>query len=100
MKKLMMLGALALSLLSATAMAEDAKTVRIGIEAAYPPFSFKTPDGQLSGFDVDIGNALCEQMKIKCVWVEQEFDGLIPSLKVKKIDAISPTSTTTPHRAS
>ncbi|MGV8918146.1 MAG: ABC transporter substrate-binding protein [Pseudomonas sp.] len=98
MKKLMMLGALALSLVSASAMAEDAKTVRIGIEAAYPPFSFKTPDGKLSGFDVDIGDALCEQMKVKCVWVEQEFDGLIPSLKVKKIDAILSSMTITDER--
>nr|BFE89792.1 hypothetical protein GCM10020185_03280 [Pseudomonas brassicacearum subsp. brassicacearum] len=55
-------------------------------------------------------------MKVKCTWVEQEFDGLIPALKVKKIDAIlssmtitddrkkktsiSPSSTTTPRRGS
>lgn len=115
MKKLVMFGALALSMLSLTAVAEDAKPIRIGIEAGYPPFSMKTPDGKLAGFDVDIGDALCAQMKVKCTWVEQEFDGLIPALKVKKIDAIlssmtitddrkrtsiSLSSTTTPRRAS
>jgi arginine/ornithine transport system substrate-binding protein len=62
------------------------QTLRIGIEAAYPPFASKTDKGEIVGFDYDIGNALCAQMKVKCVWVEGEFDGLIPSLKVKKID--------------
>ena len=74
------------------------KPVRIGIEAAYPPFSLKTPDGQLAGFDVDIGNALCEEMKVQCKWVEQEFDGLIPALKVRKIDAILSSMTITDER--
>ena len=55
MNKITLLGALALSLMSPLAMAE--KPLRIGIEAAYPPFAFKTPDGQISGFDYDIGNA-------------------------------------------
>lgn len=72
--------------------------MRIGIEAAYPPFSLKTPDGQLAGFDVDIGNALCEEMKVQCKWVEQEFDGLIPALKVRKIDAILSSMTITDER--
>lgn len=98
MKKLVMFGALALSMLSLTAVAEDAKPIRLGIEAAYPPFSMKTADGKLTGFDVDIGDALCKQMDVKCVWVEQEFDGLIPALKVKKIDAILSSMTITEDR--
>lgn len=60
---------------------------RLGIEAGYPPFAFKNADGSLGGFDYEIGNALCAQMQVRCVWIEQEFDGLIPSLKVRKIDA-------------
>ncbi|MET1067991.1 MAG: ABC transporter substrate-binding protein [Pseudomonas prosekii] len=98
MNKLVMFGALALSMLSLSAVADDAKPIRIGIEAGYPPFSMKTADGKLAGFDVDIGDALCEQMKVKCVWVEQEFDGLIPALKVKKIDAILSSMTITDDR--
>ena len=85
MKKLMLLGALALTVLAQPVFADE-KPLKIGIEAAYPPFASKAPDGSIVGFDYDIGNALCAEMKIKCNWVEQEFDGLIPSLKVKKID--------------
>ena len=86
MKKRYLLPALALSLFASSHLLAAEKTLRIGIEAAYPPFASKTGDGKIVGFDYDIGNALCAQMKVKCVWVEGEFDGLIPSLKVKKID--------------
>ncbi|MGP0170730.1 ABC transporter substrate-binding protein [Pseudomonas sp. NCHU5208] len=96
MKKIALLGALTLSLLSPLAMAE--KPLRIGIEAAYPPFAFKTPDGQIAGFDYDIGNALCEEMKVKCQWIEQEFDGLIPALKVRKFDAVLSSMSITDDR--
>src|SRR5690606_936397 len=95
MKKIALLGALALSVLSPLAMADDAKPLRIGIEAAFPPFAFKTPEGEITGFDYDIGNALCEQMQVKCKWIEQEFDGLIPALKVRKFDAVLSSMTIT-----
>jgi len=63
--------------------------LRLGIEAAYPPFASKTPDNTIVGFDYDIGQALCAEMKVQCVWQEQEFDGLIPALKFKKGSGIS-----------
>ena len=98
MNKLALLGALALSLLSPLSMADEAKPVRIGIEAAYPPFAMKTPEGAITGFDYDIGNALCAEMQVKCVWIEQEFDGLIPALKVRKFDAVLSSLAITPER--
>ncbi|KAF2410360.1 ABC transporter substrate-binding protein [Pseudomonas antarctica] len=97
MKKLVLLGALALSVLSMQAFADE-KPLKIGIEAAYPPFASKAPDGSIVGFDYDIGNALCAEMKVKCTWVEQEFDGLIPALKVRKIDAILSSMSITEDR--
>lgn len=96
MKKIALLG-LALSLIGAAVMAEE-KPLRLGIEAAYPPFAYMTPEGKIEGFDYDIGLALCEQMQVKCEWVEQEFDGLIPSLKVRKVDAILSSMTITDER--
>ncbi|AYC31896.1 ABC transporter substrate-binding protein [Pseudomonas cavernae] len=98
MKKLVLLGSLALSLLAASASFADEQALRIGIEAAYPPFAYKTPSGQIEGFDYDIGNALCAEMKVKCQWIEQEYDGLIPSLKVRKIDAALSSITITEER--
>lgn len=97
MKKLMLLGALALTVLAQPVFADE-KPLKIGIEAAYPPFASKAPDGSIVGFDYDIGNALCAEMKVKCTWVEQEFDGLIPALKVRKIDAILSSMSITEDR--
>lgn len=98
MKTPSLIAGLALSLLASSPLFAAEKTLRIGIEAAYPPFAFKTPEGTISGFDYDIGNALCAQMQVKCQWTEQEYDGLIPSLKVNKIDAALSSITITEER--
>jgi arginine/ornithine transport system substrate-binding protein len=98
MKKLPLITGLALSLLASSSLFAAEKTLRIGIEAAYPPFASKTSEGKIEGFDYDIGNALCAQMQVKCEWIEGEFDGLIPSLKVKKIDLALSSMTITEER--
>ncbi len=81
-----------------TSLQAAESSLRIGIEAAYPPFASKTPDNAIVGFDYDIGQALCAEMKVRCVWQEQEFDGLIPALKVKKVDAVISSMSITPER--
>ncbi|MDG1582311.1 ABC transporter substrate-binding protein [Pseudomonas sp. GOM6] len=70
------------------ALASEGQTLRIATEGAYPPFNFFTADGQLGGFDIDIGNALCAQMKAKCQFVAQDWDGIIPALLADKYDLI------------
>ena len=72
--------------------------LHLGIEAAYPPFASKKPDNTIVGFDYDIGQAPCVEMKVQCQWQEQEFDGLIPALKVKKVDAVISSVSITPER--
>ena len=97
MKLNRLVGTLFLAVCASTTYAAD-PVVKIGIEAAFPPFAFKTAEGEITGFDYDIGNALCEEMKVKCQWVEQEFDGLIPALKVRKIDAVLSSMSITDER--
>ena len=53
------------------------EVLRIGTEGAYPPFNNLTADGKLEGFDVEIANALCAEMKVTCEFVTQDWDGII-----------------------
>jgi polar amino acid transport system substrate-binding protein/arginine/ornithine transport system substrate-binding protein len=75
-----------------------AQTLRVGVEGNYPPFSMISPDGKLSGFDIDIANALCAEMKVTCTLVQQEWDGMIPALNAKKFDIIVASMTITEER--
>ncbi len=92
--KLLLTGAL----LAATTFSFADKALKIGIEGAYPPFSEVDKNGKLMGFDVDIANALCEEMKRDCTLVQIDWDGLIPALKSRKIDAIIASMSATPER--
>lgn len=75
-----------------------ANKVRLGVEPGYAPFEFKKPDGSLAGFDIDLGKEICQRIQADCTWVESDFDGLIPALKAKKIDAILSSMSITPAR--
>lgn len=88
MFRLNTLFASALLLLGLAAGAQADTEIRFGVDPSYPPFEVKEPDGSLSGFDIDLGNAICAELKVRCVWVEQPFDGMIPALRAKKFDAI------------
>lgn len=78
----------ALAAAAGIAPATAAEELRIGVEGAYPPFSWKEADGTLKGFDIDLAFALCEKMGRDCKLVEQDWDGMIPALLAKKYDAI------------
>ena len=99
MKKLWLAALAAMVMTGGVAEAKEWKNVRIGIEGAYPPFNQTEANGDLTGFDVDIAKALCEQMKVKCTLVKQDWDGMIPSLLTRKFDAIISTMDITPERS-
>jgi arginine/ornithine transport system substrate-binding protein len=95
MKKLVL--ALALGSISVLSFAQG-KDLKVAIDPTYEPFTYKTADGKPTGFDVDIANAICEEIKRKCVFVEQPWDGMIPGLLSKKYDVIISSMSITEER--
>ena len=75
----------ALVLISSTALADK---IKIGTEGAYPPWNAKDESGKLIGFEVELANFLCIYMEADCTIVEQDWDGMIPGLVMRKYDAI------------
>jgi lysine/arginine/ornithine transport system substrate-binding protein len=84
--------------LSFQASARDIKEIRFGTDPGNAPFEFKTRDGKLAGFDIELGEAVCAHLKAKCTWVENDFDGMIPALKAKKFDVINASMSITEKR--
>ena len=69
-------------------ISSNADSIKIGTEGAYPPWNSKDASGNLIGFEVELANELCKIMKAECTIVEQDWDGMIPALLMRKFDAI------------
>ncbi|KDN29995.1 arginine ABC transporter substrate-binding protein [Vibrio fortis] len=83
MKKILLASLIGLASFNAAAQQE----IKFAMEATYAPFEFMDENNQIQGFDVDLANALCEEMQAKCTFHNQAFDSLIPALKFKRYDA-------------
>ena len=79
-----------------TAVAQD---VKVGVDSGpYPPFSSPDASGKWVGWEVEIMDALCAEAKLNCTLTPIAFDGLIPALNGKKIDAIMSSMSITDER--
>ena len=69
-------------------LSANADKIWIGTEGAYPPWNSKDASGKLIGFEVELAWTLCRYIGQQCEIVEQDWDGMIPALIMRKFDAI------------
>lgn len=88
MKKII-LSAAALALSAGVAFADGhGKTIRLGTEGAYPPYNFLDDNGEVAGFEREVGDELCKRAELTCEWVTNEWDSIIPNLVSGNYDVI------------
>ena len=58
-----------------------------GTISTFPPFEYMK-GGQLTGFDIELVDALAKEMNVKAKNTVMNFDGLIPALQGSRIDMI------------
>ena len=73
------------------------KQLRFVTEDDYPPFNFALPDGELTGFNVELARAICEELEIACTIQRRKWDLLIPALNDNSTDAIVASLASTPE---
>ena len=62
--------------------------VRMGTEGAYPPYNFIDDEGEVDGFERELGDELCRRADLECTWVTNEWDSIIPNLVAGDYDTI------------
>jgi len=77
---------------------ETPLNIKIATESSYKPFSYTDADGKLIGYEIELVDALCAQMKAECEVISQDWDGLIPGLNAQKFDAAIAGMSITPER--
>ncbi|PHQ27442.1 nickel transporter [Marinobacter guineae] len=98
MKKLIVAASCALALIAGGASAQE-RNLRIAFDVPYEPFEYKDENGELTGFEVELAEAMCEEMNANCEFVIQAWDGMIPGLLARKFDLIMSSMSITPERA-
>jgi len=67
----------------------SAETIKVAMDnEAYPPFYSQQADGSWKGWEIDLLEAVCDQMKVTCQVERMAWDGLIPALQQKQVDVI------------
>ena len=63
-------------------------TLRIACEGTYPPFNYKDEKGKLTGFDVEIAEAIAAKLGVKPEFTTTEWSGILAGLQAGKYDVI------------
>ncbi|HET8789933.1 MAG TPA: transporter substrate-binding domain-containing protein [Modicisalibacter sp.] len=87
--KFSLIAAAGIAALILTTTTVAAEPLKIGISAEpYPPFTYKSSNGDWTGFEVELGLAICAEMQAECRITPTGWSGIFPALNAGKIDMI------------
>ena len=86
--KNLILTTVALAVAGSMTFADAHSVVRLGTEGAYPPYNFLNDDGEVDGFEREVGDEICARAELTCEWVTNEWDSIIPNLVSGNYDVI------------
>ncbi|MEN3183857.1 MAG: basic amino acid ABC transporter substrate-binding protein [Atribacterota bacterium] len=72
--------------------------IYIGTDATYPPMEFRDENGEIVGFDIDLGRAIAEELGVEAVFIDTAWDGIFPALDAGKFDIIISSTSITEER--
>src|SRR5579859_6468251 len=75
-----------------------AHVLRVGLEGTYPPFNYQDASGHLTGFEVDLANALAAKMGVRVQFQPAPFAGLLAALETGRSDVVINQVTITEDR--
>jgi cystine transport system substrate-binding protein len=86
--------AAAVALLAAVSIAScssgsDSSTLMVGTEGTYSPFSFQGSDGKLTGYDIEVVQAVGAKLGKNVEFVQTPFDSIFAGLEAKRFDLIA-----------
>lgn len=110
MKKLTFLPAILLSCLGYLGLASQAGAgtlddiqkrgeLRIAVQTQGPPFSMINKNGERTGSSVELAKLMAKEMGVKVVFLDLDWDGLLPALISGKADLLAADMTPTLARA-
>lgn len=68
---------------------KDSKTINVGTEGTYAPFSFHDKDGKLTGYDIDVIKAVAKEEGLKLKFNETSWDSMFAGLDAGRFDVIA-----------
>ncbi|MCM3612163.1 transporter substrate-binding domain-containing protein [Planococcus sp. MERTA32b] len=63
----------------------EGETYEVGIDTTYPPFEYEV-DGEYTGIDIDLINAIAEDQGFNINFNPMDFGGIIPALQAGQLD--------------
>ncbi len=90
--------AAATGLLTACGSGSDPNVLKVGTEGTYAPFSFQGTDGKLTGYDIEVVQAVADKLGKKVEFVQTPWDAIFAGLESKRFDLVANQVTVNPDR--